>query len=134
MTQTLRALDVVSLTEIAHRVGVTNAAVANWAVRHPDFPEPGRVLRCGSLWEWAPVAAWLTANDKPAHDVEPLPPIAVTAAAAAAAVNRRQWPAIAEAVGVSVRELGRAVMQVETGEPFGWFTRQRRNQEASNPQ
>lgn len=89
--------DLVGLAEIAHAAGVTNAAVANWATRHADFPAPVAVLRCGSVWEWPTIAAWLTEHDMPVHEVAP--------------------PASRTRVRRTLEGMGK---------PFGWFTNQRR--------
>jgi hypothetical protein len=51
--------ELVGVAEIAERAGVTPAAVANWRVRHDDFPEPLVQLRSGGVWDWEHVARWL---------------------------------------------------------------------------
>lgn len=52
-------LPLVSLTEIAQRAGVQKPAVAMWRVRHETFPEPVAEPRCGPIFWWPHVKAWL---------------------------------------------------------------------------
>ena len=52
-------VDIVDVTEIAARAGTTPGTIHSWRVRHPDFPEPYRVLRIGPIWLWPPVRDWI---------------------------------------------------------------------------
>lgn len=58
--------DLVSVADIAERVGMTREAVRNWAAgrrRAADFPAPASVVGAANkptlVWEWAPVSEWL---------------------------------------------------------------------------
>lgn len=57
----------VNLTDIAERVGVTRAALSNYArgERRDGFPLPvARVTTSAPLWDWADVAAWFYRHDQ----------------------------------------------------------------------
>jgi predicted DNA-binding transcriptional regulator AlpA len=57
--------NLVSLSEIAERSGLTRAAISNYAKgeRGKEFPRPvARVTSESPLWEWTDVAAWLHAR------------------------------------------------------------------------
>ncbi|MFA5890862.1 MAG: hypothetical protein WDA27_07915 [Actinomycetota bacterium] len=57
--------DLVSISDIAARVGVTREAVRNWAngSRHSNFPFPrGTVGDRIKVWAWADVSKWLNRN------------------------------------------------------------------------
>ncbi len=59
------ARDLVNITDIAERVGVTREAVRHWAVgkrRAGQFPSPLGAPGGQKIWEWAPVNAWLHLN------------------------------------------------------------------------
>jgi hypothetical protein len=59
------ARDLVNITDIAERAGVTREAVRNWAVgkrRAGQFPTALGALGGQKVWEWAPVNAWLRLN------------------------------------------------------------------------
>ena len=59
------ARDLVNITDIAERVGVTREAVRHWADgkrRSGQFPTPLGVPGGQKIWEWAPVNAWLRLN------------------------------------------------------------------------
>jgi hypothetical protein len=68
--------DLVTLSEIAERVGRTLAAVDHWVRgrRGPGgFPAPPVPRARAALWSWAEVAEWLTANRLavvPPEDIE----------------------------------------------------------------
>lgn len=51
--------DLVSAQDIAIRAGVTVAAVSNWLVRHPSFPEPLLTLSGIRVYSWSAVEFWL---------------------------------------------------------------------------
>lgn len=62
----------VSLSEIAERVGLTRAALTNYAKgeRGTNFPAPvARVTSNSSLWDYAEVTEWLRANGTVSDDV-----------------------------------------------------------------
>jgi chromosome partitioning protein len=50
---------IVGIYEIAQLAGVTPAAVANWRVRHPDFPSPVSELKSGPIFNLDQVRKWL---------------------------------------------------------------------------
>lgn len=50
--------DLVGFTEIAERLGWSRNTVANWPVRHEDFPKPVSWLRMGRVYSWNAVLAW----------------------------------------------------------------------------
>lgn len=52
------ALDLVSVTEIAERLGRTVGAVHQLRRRNEDFPEPLATLATGPVWHYPDVAAW----------------------------------------------------------------------------
>lgn len=57
--------DLVSISDVAGRVGVTREAVRHWAngVRQSNFPIPRGIVGDGiKVWGWAEVNAWLQAN------------------------------------------------------------------------
>jgi len=57
--------DLVSISDVAGRVGVTREAVRNWAngIRHANFPLPRGVVGDGiKVWAWADVSVWLRDN------------------------------------------------------------------------
>jgi predicted DNA-binding transcriptional regulator AlpA len=57
--------NLVSLSEIAERSGLTRAAISNYAKgeRGKEFPRPvARVTSESPLWDWTDVAAWLRAR------------------------------------------------------------------------
>jgi len=61
----------VSLSEIADRVGFTRAALTNYAKgnREKDFPAPvARVTTHSPLWDWSAVAVWLFQRKKISRD------------------------------------------------------------------
>lgn len=62
----------VSLSEIAERVGLTRAALTNYAkgARGTLFPAPiARVTSSSPLWDYAEVAQWLRENGTVSDDV-----------------------------------------------------------------
>jgi hypothetical protein len=57
--------DLVSIPDVAGRVGVTREAVRNWAngARQGNFPIPRGVVGDGiKVWAWADVSLWLRDN------------------------------------------------------------------------
>lgn len=57
--------DLVSIPDVAGRVGVTREAVRNWAngARHANFPLPRGVVGDGiKVWAWSDVSGWLREN------------------------------------------------------------------------
>lgn len=57
--------DLVSIPDVAGRVGVTREAVRNWAngTRHANFPLPRGVVGDGiKVWAWSDVSVWLRDN------------------------------------------------------------------------
>jgi hypothetical protein len=57
--------DLVSIPDVASRVGVTREAVRNWAngTRQANFPLPRGVVGDGiKVWAWADVNSWLLEN------------------------------------------------------------------------
>lgn len=57
--------DLVGLTDIANRIGVTSEAVRNWATgnRRAHFPLPRGIVGAGiKVWKWAEVSVWLRDN------------------------------------------------------------------------
>jgi hypothetical protein len=72
--------DLVTITEIAKRAGVTSAAVSNWIARyakdpmcqgchHCPTPFPAKVVGSsrGGVYLWPQVADWLTTTGKGNH-------------------------------------------------------------------
>lgn len=62
----------VSLSEIATRIGMTRAAISQYSkgLRCQDFPAPvARVTSESPLWDWYGVAQWLFRNHKVGRDV-----------------------------------------------------------------
>jgi hypothetical protein len=120
--------DLVGLAEIAIRAGCTNAAVANWAARHPGFPAPVRELICGPVYSWAAVADWLNRHDKPGARSKGV----ITDAKALAILKdlRRDdlptWAMVGALHGVSARTVQHIAQAQAIGEDYGWYTRQRR--------
>lgn len=51
-------LDVMGVTEIARRLGVTKSR-ADQITRQRDFPEPAARLTMGAIWETSDVEAWI---------------------------------------------------------------------------
>ena len=61
----------VSLADIAHRTGMTRAAMTQYAKgqRGKNFPAPlVKVTSDSPLWDWAEVASWLAAKQKIGRD------------------------------------------------------------------
>jgi len=61
----------VSLADIAHRTGMTRAAMTQYAKgqRGKNFPAPlVKVTSDSPLWDWAEVATWLAAKRKIGRD------------------------------------------------------------------
>lgn len=54
--------DLVGVSEIAARYGVTRACVVNWGVRHAEFPRPVVRLAMGPVYLMDEVSAWWHAN------------------------------------------------------------------------
>jgi len=52
-------VDLVGIHEIAEFAGVSRQAVANWRVRHSDFPVPVSDLRSGPVFRLDQVRSWL---------------------------------------------------------------------------
>lgn len=50
--------DLVSVTEIAQRLGRSVGAIHQARRRHSDFPEPLATLATGPVWEWSDVERW----------------------------------------------------------------------------
>lgn len=57
--ESIPALDLVSIAEIAARAGVARNTVQSWRRRHTDFPAPVVTLATGPVWRWSDVAAWV---------------------------------------------------------------------------
>lgn len=53
--------DLVSVTAIAHRIGLSREGVCKWTME-ADFPAPASVLDPGSMkvWPWSEVVDWVT--------------------------------------------------------------------------
>jgi hypothetical protein len=60
-------LDLVSVADIADRLGVGVSAVTNWRARHESFPRPvGVIARGGTpVFLWPSVQRWCSAYSKP---------------------------------------------------------------------
>lgn len=57
--------DLVSVTDIAHRVGLTREAVRHWSSgkrRSGEFPAPVGSPSGSKIWEWSSVHSWLRTN------------------------------------------------------------------------
>lgn len=52
-------LDLVGITEIGERAGVSRDTVFKWRARYADFPAPVATISAGSFWDWRDVEAWL---------------------------------------------------------------------------
>lgn len=52
------ALDLVSVTEIAQRLGRSLGAIHQARRRHPDFPAPIVTLATGPVWAWSEIERW----------------------------------------------------------------------------
>lgn len=50
--------DLVGVSDIAERLGVTPAAVSNWHKRHDTFPQPAMIIGKRPAWIWADVVRW----------------------------------------------------------------------------
>lgn len=50
--------DLVSVTEIAQRLGRSADAIHQARRRHADFPAPLATLAVGPIWSWADVERW----------------------------------------------------------------------------
>lgn len=127
----LDTYDLVGLTEISVRAGVTNAAVANWAARHPTMPKPVRTLACGPVYSWEQVARWLAAEDLPnASYTDPGPDLTPDLVEAivtdASKTNATEWAQVASRHGVSSRRVKCLMVAAAMGEPYGWYTTYRR--------
>lgn len=66
MARTIKFSDMVTMTEIADRLGVRVSAVANWRIRELGFPEP--VYRLN--YRWSDVVGWLIATGRATGDEE----------------------------------------------------------------
>ena len=56
--------DLVGVSEIADRCGVSRQAVSNWRSRFDSFPEPLVDLECGPVFYWPKVLAWVTCSEE----------------------------------------------------------------------
>jgi transposase len=54
--RTVKIADLVSASQIARRLGVSRAAVSNWHVRHPGFPDP---IPGTAVYRWPEVERWI---------------------------------------------------------------------------
>lgn len=50
--------DIVDAATIAHRIGVSRSAVANWRARYADFPEPLPTSTINPVFSWRAVERW----------------------------------------------------------------------------
>jgi chromosome partitioning protein len=55
--------DLVGLSEVADRLGVSKQVIANWRQRQESFPQPIANLKSGPVWQWAEIAAWAGQNN-----------------------------------------------------------------------
>lgn len=72
--------EIVGVSEIADRLGVSSSVVHDWQRRYEGFPTPLRRLRMGLLWHWPEVEEWAQATGRLAVDDAPHDPDAPTAA------------------------------------------------------
>lgn len=56
-------MELVGISEIAEIAGVTRQAVANWRVRHKNFPSPIVELKSGPIWNREEINLWLKEKD-----------------------------------------------------------------------
>ena len=54
----------IGVGEIADLGRVTKACVSQWATRHPDFPKPVAVLKCGPIYNSEQIIEWMERHDK----------------------------------------------------------------------
>ncbi len=57
-------LDLVGVSEIAERAGVSIHTVYSWRKRKLGFPDPVSDLRGLLVWEWVDVEAWLRSTGR----------------------------------------------------------------------
>lgn len=57
------SLDLVTVSEIANRAGVTRQAAQKWTAK-TDFPVPLTMVGSHKAWAWADVSEWLVRTDK----------------------------------------------------------------------
>ncbi|MCI0581412.1 MAG: hypothetical protein L0227_00715 [Chloroflexi bacterium] len=55
----------VSMTEVAERLGTTAGTVRSWRVRHRDFPAASTTLAIGPVWWWSDIARWAARKRRP---------------------------------------------------------------------
>jgi hypothetical protein len=92
----------VSLADIAHRTGMTRAAMTQYSKgqRGKGFPPPVvRVTSDSPLWDWATVARWLFQNEKISRDTA----IQAEAVRAANAAIESHEPKLQEALRGSLQ-------------------------------
>ncbi len=57
--------NLVGAAEIAERLGLASTSVIHdWRRRHPDFPQPVRVLTMGLIWRWKDIERWTRATGR----------------------------------------------------------------------
>lgn len=57
--------NLVSVAEVAERLGTTSGTVHSWRRRHADFPAPLTTLAVGPIWRWEDVARWAAVPRRP---------------------------------------------------------------------
>ncbi|HEV7761355.1 MAG TPA: hypothetical protein VGO78_20260 [Acidimicrobiales bacterium] len=113
--------DLVSIPDIANRIGVTREAVRNWAngARQANFPVPKGIVGDGiKVWTWADVNGWLRRNLN-LGDPETFPDERETVVinAAFADVGRRRSVAATAAAKWSVARTVRVATRTRTPTP-----------------
>jgi chromosome partitioning protein len=59
MRKVVKVNELVGHHEIATRVGVRENTIAQWRIRHADFPAPVADLKMGPVWSWPDVEEWM---------------------------------------------------------------------------
>lgn len=62
MTELIKKDDIIGRGEVMELLGINKDRITRILLNYSDFPRPFRVIRGGSLWDLAEVAAWAQAN------------------------------------------------------------------------
>ncbi|MFC6883443.1 hypothetical protein [Actinomadura yumaensis] len=116
----IQPTNLVGVTEIAVRCGVTAAAVSNWGERH-DFPAPIVTLAAGPIWSWTDVMAFLILNKLPSDWAVPTrsPEVLAEVTEKALTLPHTAWSELGRSYGVGAGLVRILVAAARSGEPFG---------------